>query len=123
MSATKRLRVAVVGAGFGQQVLVPVFQSLAECEVVALTASSLEKAQRVAQVCGIRGAYGDWRKMLELERPDLVAIAAPPALQYEIAREALTAGLPLLCEKPLALTSAQSLDLVERGIGDRRAHV
>ena len=117
MSATKRLRVAVVGAGFGQQVLVPVFQSLAECEVIALTASSLEKAQRVAQVCGIRGAYGDWRKMLELERPDLVAIAAPPAVQYEIAREALTAGLPLLCEKPLALTSAQSLDLVERGLG------
>lgn len=117
MSGLKPLRVAIVGAGFGQQVLVPVFQKLGGCEVVAIAASSLEKAQRISKSCGINGAYGDWRALLAQEKPELLAIATPPALQYEIARVALQAKIPLLCEKPLALTSAQSLDLLERGRG------
>lgn len=44
---------------------------------------------------------------------DAVMIVAPDAMHAELVRACLTAGKPVLCEKPLAATAAESLALVE----------
>ncbi len=44
---------------------------------------------------------------------DAVMIVAPDALHAELVRACLAAGKPVLCEKPLAATAAESLALVE----------
>lgn len=44
---------------------------------------------------------------------DAVMIVAPDALHAELVRSCLSAGKPVLCEKPLAATAAESLALVE----------
>jgi predicted dehydrogenase len=41
-----------------------------------------------------------------------VIIAVPPSAQYSIARDALKAGLHVLCEKPLAPSAAEARDLI-----------
>lgn len=44
---------------------------------------------------------------------DAVMIVAPDALHAELVRACLAAGKPVLCEKPLAATAAESIALVE----------
>lgn len=44
---------------------------------------------------------------------DAVMVVAPDALHAELVRACLAAGKPVLCEKPLAATAAESLALVE----------
>ena len=63
-------------------------------------------------------AYGNWQEMLEAERQradgvDLVTVATPNATHYEIAREFLAAGIPVLCEKPMTMTPEEARQLVE----------
>lgn len=60
--------------------------------------------------------YPDYKTMFaeEVKRPDgiqAVSIATPNGTHYEIAKAALTAGLHVVCEKPLCFTTAEALEL------------
>lgn len=62
-------------------------------------------------------AYGDWREMLEGERGrpdrvDLVTIATPNATHFAIAHAFLSAGIDVLCEKPMTVTVEEGEALV-----------
>src|SRR5262245_62736138 len=54
----------------------------------------------------------DIDRLLALSALDLVYISTPPFLHYEQARQALTAGKHVICEKPLALTVEQADELI-----------
>lgn len=63
-------------------------------------------------------AYGDWREMLEGERNrpdrvDLVTVATPNATHYQITKAFLEAGINVLCEKPMTVTTEEAEDIVE----------
>ena len=69
-------------------------------------------------------AYGSWREMFEAEksrsdRLDLVTIATPNSLHFEITKAFLEAGFDVLCEKPLTTTVEDAETIVriarERG--------
>lgn len=98
------IQVGIVGIGYGQHVLLPVFQADDRCEVVALAASTQERARSVADEHSVTYAYGDWRDMIANDEIDLIAVAVPPQQQPEIAIAAAEAGKHLLLEKPLATT-------------------
>jgi len=102
------VNIAIVGTGFGQQVHVPAFRSVGHCEVRAICASRLERAQAAAQALGIPGATDDWRTLVADRDIHALALAVPPSLQAAIALAAAQAGKHLFCEKPLALNSAQA---------------
>jgi predicted dehydrogenase len=104
--------IAIVGAGFGQQVQVPAFQSVPGCEVRAICAIRLEEAQQAAQHLAIPRATDDWRELLADPGLDALALAVPPSLQAVIALAAAQAGKHLFCEKPLALNVSQAQSIV-----------
>jgi len=107
----------VLGAGFAQQVHVPAFRSDPHCEVRALAASTLAKAQVVAERLGIPRAYGGWRELLADAEIDAVAIALPAREQQQAVPIAARAGKHVFCEKPLAVdvSAAQAmLEAVEK---------
>lgn len=101
----------IVGLGFGQQVHAPIFLRRADCEVVGIAASGQDRANEVARKLGIPHGFGDWRELVTKSKVDLISIATPPAVQYEIAKTALRSGISVLCEKPLALDANQSGEL------------
>lgn len=57
-------------------------------------------------------AHTDYRRALAEDRPDLVLIAAPPALHMAMSIEAMESGAWVLCEKPLCASLAE-LDRIE----------
>ena len=93
----------------------PAFRA-AGCEVVAIAASTRERAQTVASRFGIPRASGRWQDVVD-EGCDALAIAVPPELQPEVVTYAAAAGKHVFCEKPIAadLTLAKAmLDAVQR---------
>jgi predicted dehydrogenase len=94
------LKIGIVGIGYGQQVLLPVFQEDERVTVAGLCASTEERARAVADQHGVPGAYGDPAALIA--DVDAVVIAVPPQHQPEIALAALAAGKPIFLEKPLA---------------------
>ena len=95
--------IGVIGRGYGQGVMVPAFRQDPRCRVVAIAASTRERADEVALRLDIPNAHGDWRDLINDDQIRGVGIAVPPGLQPEIAIEAMRQGKAVLCEKPLAL--------------------
>ncbi|MEO1443340.1 MAG: Gfo/Idh/MocA family oxidoreductase, partial [Chloroflexota bacterium] len=100
------LNAGIIGIGYGQHVLLPVFRADPRTDVLALCASTQERAQNVADEHNVPRAYGNWRDLIADDDIDVIAIATPPHLQPEIAIATAEAGKHLLLEKPLATTLA-----------------
>ena len=92
------VRLGIVGSGFGQRVLLPVFSRIEGVSVVAVCGT------RIADAADARRAvYSRWPELLAANDLDAVAFAVPPLVQQEAALAAATRGLHIFCEKPLAL--------------------
>jgi len=101
----------VLGVGFGEAVLAPAFARDERVRVVGFCAHSLDRARTAATRFGVAHAWDDWRAALDSNEVDAVAIAVPPVLQPEIAREALRRGKHVFCEKPIAVDRHDADDL------------
>ena len=115
-------RLGVVGCGYGAQVLVPAFRADPRTQVVAIASRQMARAEAAAQTLGIPRFVDDWRVLLDPNRIDALAIAAPPDAQAEIARAALECGLHVFAEKPLALTLDSARNLAGAAVRSGRAH-
>jgi predicted dehydrogenase len=102
----------IVGAGFVGPAHVEALRRNG-VEVRALVGASEERAQRRAAELRIPRAYGSLRAALDASGADVYHLAVPNALHAPFAREVMAAGRHVVCEKPLALTSAESAELVE----------
>jgi predicted dehydrogenase len=103
-------KVAIVGSGFGMYGLLPAFSRIKECKVVSICGKNSEMMSNYCKKLGLN-RYTDWRKMLQKEKPDAVAIAVIPSHQYEITRYALENGMAVFAEKPLTTSFDTSLEL------------
>ena len=105
------LKIGVIGCGYWGPNLIRNFVEIPESDVVVV--SDL----REARLAHIRGRYPgiktttDYRDLFSMGL-DAVAVATQPATHYAIAHECLMNDLPVLVEKPLALTSRDAEELV-----------
>jgi predicted dehydrogenase len=105
----KPVRVAVVGAGHLGRIHARIAAALDEIELVAV-ADPVEAARTsVAQEAKTR-SVADFREVIG--EIDAAIVAAPTCHHHAIGMELLRCGVPLLVEKPLALTADQANDLV-----------
>src|SRR6188474_3082587 len=72
---------------------------IAVCDVDAVHAAEFN-----AKYDNKLAMYGDYRRMLEREKPQIVTIGTPDHWHVPIAIAALEAGCHVYCEKPLTLT-------------------
>ena len=71
------------------------------------------KVQAFANRWGYETCETDWQKLIQREDIDVVDIACPNDMHMEIAIAAAKAGKMILCEKPLAMDSAQGVKMVK----------
>ena len=109
-------RVAVIGTGFSDQVQIPGFRLHPRFEVAAVVGRNSKRTQAVTEKFGLAKWYTDWREVIDKGKRDfdVVSIVTPPHLHKEMTLAALDAGLPLLCEKPMALHSGEAEQMLKR---------
>ena len=105
------IRVGVVGAGWIAREHRRVLDSVAEAELAAVCDLDLERAGELAAGTGAR-VYTDWRDLLDREDLGALLVCTPPRFHREPAVAALSAGLPVYLEKPIARTPDDAAPIV-----------
>lgn len=104
---TEPIRVAVIGAGAISQVAhLPALRKLPGVEIAAICDNDLGKAQALAARFEVQDTYDDIEEVLKYARADAAVVCTPNHLHEIHVVAALSAGLHVLCERPLALTAA-----------------
>jgi predicted dehydrogenase len=108
-------KIALVGYGFiSGKGHVPAFAKREDVELVAV--ADVCEARRAEAAKALPGArvYADWKEMLAKEPSiEIVDIATPPYVHAEIAIAALERGCHVLCEKPLAMSTAEARRMLD----------
>ncbi|HMD88737.1 MAG TPA: Gfo/Idh/MocA family oxidoreductase [Anaerolineaceae bacterium] len=81
--------------------------------VIGLAESTPELARQKAAELGIEKSYPSFESMLADPEITVVHLATPNYLHFPQAKAALLAGKHVVCEKPLAMTSKESAELVK----------
>ncbi|WP_019180162.1 Gfo/Idh/MocA family protein [Microbacterium yannicii] len=112
----RRLRIALIGAGFMARshtiaygALSTLFPELgAKPRLELLADASDESAREAAERLGYARWTANWQEAVNDPNIDIVDIVTPNWLHYEVAMAAIAAGKHVYCEKPLAITAAES---------------
>lgn len=102
---------AVVGTGFIGVVHVEALRRLG-VQVLGIVGSSQGRAEARSRELNLPPAYASFEAMLADDRVDVVHVTSPNHLHHEQASAALRARKHVVCEKPLAMTPAESADLL-----------
>lgn len=106
-------RAAVAGAGFIGATHVAALRRLG-IDVAGVVTSSERGAQEKAEELRLARGYSSLDAVLSDSEVDVVHLATPNRHHYRQALLAIEAGKHVVCEKPLALTSSESAELVNR---------
>ena len=123
-----KVRIGVAGANgaFGSKHLDALAQ-IDEVEIVAAMATTLDKADGVADKYSIPNRFDNYDQMLGLSDLDAVILATPTQIHAEQGLKAMAAGKHVLIEIPMADTLADSEALVakqkETGLVAMAGHV
>ncbi len=105
----KNLRWGILStADIGMTKVIPAIQRAERCEVAAIASRNPERAAAAATRLGIPRAYGSYEELLAAGDVDAVYVPLPNDGHAEWTIKAAEAGKHVLCEKPLAMSSAQA---------------
>ena len=102
---------AVIGTGFIGTVHVEALRRIG-VNVRGVLGSTAERGAARAEALGVRKAYDSLDDLLADDDVRVVHVTSPNDLHVSQTRSVLNAGKHVVCEKPLALTAAESAELV-----------
>ncbi len=109
----KKLRWGVLStAKIGVNKVIPGMQLSEYVSVDAIASRDLAKAREVAAKLGIPTAYGSYEELLADPDIDAIYIPLPNNMHVPWTIKAAEAGKHVLCEKPIALTTAEAESLL-----------
>ena len=111
MTRRSDIGTAVIGSGFIGTVHVEALRRIG-VRVVGLLESSPELGAERAAALGLPKAYASLAELLADDAVQVVHVTSPNELHHPQVKEILAAGRHVVCEKPLAMTSAESAELV-----------
>jgi D-apiose dehydrogenase len=123
MSRDERLRVGLIGAGDISQYHLAAWARVPDAYVVAVCDPDLERAAQRAAQFGIDEVYPDATSMLAASSLDAVDVATWRETHVELVLRAAEHGVHVLCQKPLAPTLAEAVELTEAVAGRIRLMV
>lgn len=112
----KKVKVGIIGCGgIANNKHFPSLKAISDkCEMVAFCDIVEERALKGAKEFGIEGAkvYTDYKKLLKDKSIDVVHVLTPNVFHSDISVAAFEAGKHVLCEKPMAHTTADAQKMI-----------
>lgn len=106
------IKAGIIGTGFIGPAHVEAARRLGNIEIVAVAEANEDLAKAKAAAMSIPRAYGDYRKMLADPEIKVVHNCTPNHLHFAINKDILAAGKHVISEKPLAMNTRESSELV-----------
>ncbi|MBQ6262655.1 MAG: Gfo/Idh/MocA family oxidoreductase [Clostridia bacterium] len=116
IGANDQIRIGIVGCGFiANQKHLPSLRLLKNVSLVAFCDIIVERAEEARTKYGAPGAnvYKDYKEMLDKEQLDVVHVCTPNRSHSFITVDALEAGCHVMCEKPMAINSAEAKKMID----------
>ena len=108
------IRFGIVGFGLHAiKRLMPGFEQARRCKVTALSRRNLSQAQESAKQFDIPNAFDSTAALCASSEVDAVFVASPDAVHLPDVLEAVRQNKPVLCEKPMAMNSAEARTMVD----------
>ena len=112
MTSLAGIGAAVIGTGFIGTVHLQALRR-AGVRVEGVLGSTPERGRARADALGVARAYASLDDLLSDEAVDVVHVTSPNHAHDPHVKEILAAGKNVVCEKPLAMTSVESAEMVE----------
>jgi D-apiose dehydrogenase len=109
------LRGAIAGCGFFGRIHLEAWSRVPQAIIVASCDPDLSRAHSFAP-----NAYTNIEDLLDAERPDFLDITSRPEHHLALTRAAAARSIPVICQKPLAPSWADCLEIVRTA---RRARI
>ncbi len=122
MASRRNVRYAVVGLGhLSQMAILPAFKSTPSSSLVALVSGEQRKLAALGKKYGVERlySYDQYDRCLQ-EGVDAVYIVLPNHLHRDYTIRALNAGVHVLVEKPMAVTSEECRDMIRAARRNKR---
>jgi len=113
------LNVAIVGCGYWGPNLIRNFNSLPDCNVVAICDLNEERLNYIQNSYPDIQVTTDFRSIIDNGRIDAISIATPVSTHHSLAKESLKSGRHTFIEKPMAASVAKCRDLID--IAERKS--
>src|SRR5512137_2199387 len=104
------VKAGVVGVGYLGKFHAEKYAQLPGAELIGVADIDPGRAREIAARFQVP-AYADFRDLIG--KAEVVSIAVPTTLHYDIAREFLEHGVDVLLEKPMTTTLAEADDLID----------
>jgi D-apiose dehydrogenase len=102
VAAKRPMRIAFFGAGFWAPFQIAGWKELEGAEIVGIYNRTRGKAEQLAKRFGIPAVADDPHSLIAAARPDVVDVITDVGSHAELVELAAKAGLPVICQKPLA---------------------
>lgn len=106
------LKAAVIGVGSMGRNHARVYREMENVQLVGVEDQNAQTAAKVGANFVVP-YYTDYQKLLEECKPDLVSLAVPTSLHYEVGCDLIERGIHLLIEKPIASTVEEAEKLID----------
>ncbi len=108
-----KIRWGVLGvAKIATAKVIPAMQRCSNAEIAAIASRDMNKAKAAAEQLGIPVAYGSYEELLADPSIDAIYNPLPNHLHVPWSIRAAEAGKHVLCEKPIALSVAETRELI-----------
>ncbi|GIV67916.1 MULTISPECIES: Gfo/Idh/MocA family oxidoreductase [Caldilinea] len=114
VNSSKKVRIGVIGiGGMGARHVHNLVHEVNAAQLVALADVDAARLQQVALTYGATHIFTDAHALINHPEVDAVVIAAPDRFHAHLTQACIEVGKPVLCEKPLALTSNEARAIVD----------
>ena len=113
---SERLRIGIVGCGgIANGKHLPSLKAINRADIVAFCDLIPERAEKACAEYGAEGAktYTDYHRLLEDKSIDVVYVLTPNRMHAQVSIDALNAGKHVMCEKPMAINSAEAKRMLD----------
>ena len=110
------IKVGIIGCGgIAHGKHMPSLKKVKDCEMVAFCDIIPERAEKAVKDFGVDGAkaYTDYKELLADPEIDVVHVCTPNRSHSFITVDALHAGKHVMCEKPMAINSAEAKKMLD----------
>src|SRR5438094_8776717 len=109
----RTIKAGIIGTGFIGPAHVEAARRLGAVEMIALCEANPELAKDKDAKLHIPKAYGSVKDFLADKEIEVVHNCTPNHLHFEISKQILSSGKHVISEKPLAMTTTESKELVK----------